>query len=49
MLISEFNQKYFPIKVKFIEHKDEIKILSYDDYLKNKRSFVVLECNTKAD
>lgn len=43
----EFSKSYFPIKVKFIDNNDEIKILSYAEYLKNKKSFVVLECNSK--
>ena len=42
----QFNKSYFPIKVKFIEHNNEIAILTYEDYLKNKRSFIVLETNT---
>lgn len=42
-----FNQKYFPIKVKFIEHDNEIKVLTYSDYLINTRSFVVIDCNVK--
>jgi hypothetical protein len=42
-----FNPSYFPIKVKFIEHGDEIKTLSYKQYLENKRSFIVIECNAK--
>lgn len=45
--MPEFEEKWFPIKVKFFEHNNEIKILTYDEYLKNKRSFIVLNYNVK--